>query len=630
MYRYLDNTDAARVRGMTDGELTALAAETRDFIINALAGTGGHLAANLGVAELTCALLAEFEPPRDKIIWDVGHQCYVYKLLTGRRGDFGTLRGRGGISGFPKPGESDYDAFGTGHSSTAVSAALGLAKARDIIGGDEHVVAVVGDGAMTGGLAYEGLNNAGRSDTRLIVILNDNQMSISENVGALSRYLNEIRTDPAYIYAKEDVSNFLSRIPVVGPALKRLAERTKGGIKHLLVPGSIFEELGFNYIGPIDGHNLRQLLGVLRKAKQMPGPVLLHVYTQKGKGYEQAEEAPSSFHGVDSFHIDTGEPVVTKLWETYSDVFGKTMSRLSSSMPGLAAVSAAMTEGVGLTEFARKHPDRMFDVGIAEGHAVTFAAGLAKGGLIPVVAVYSSFLQRAYDQILHDVCLQSLHVVFAIDRAGVVGADGETHQGLYDLAYLSHIPNMAIMAPSSKKEMILMLELALGHTGPVAIRYPKGPAPAPCRPLEKPVRLGVSETAAFGFELAFVALGPMVDIALEAASILRKQGHDPAVVNARFVKPLDLDMVRGLSKLKAVFSLEDHALAGGFGSILLSAMEAEGVKPDVFRAFGFPDKFIEQGTRAEIFKAYGLDADSVARRALEALKGAPAKAEGMV
>jgi 1-deoxy-D-xylulose-5-phosphate synthase len=468
---------------------------------------------------------------------------------------------------------------------------------------------------MTGGLAYEAINNAGRTKTDLLVILNDNQMSISENVGALSRYLNEIRTAPAYIYAKEDVSNFISMIPLVGIGLKNFIEWTKGGLKHMLVPGSMFEELGFNYIGPIDGHNLRQMLGVLRKAKQMSGPVLLHIYTRKGRGYEQAEEAPKHFHGVDSFNIETGEPVMTKLQDTYSDVFGKAMTRLSDQDQCLVAVSAAMTDGVGLGEMAVKHPDRVFDVGIAEGHAVTFSAGMAKGGMKPVVAVYSSFLQRAYDQILHDVCLQNLHVVFAIDRAGVVGADGETHQGLYDIAFLSHIPNMTILAPANKREMSSMLEFALAHDGPVALRYPKGSAPVSQRS-DRPIRLGVSELVCRGKGIAFVALGPMVDIALEATQILRKRGLDPAVVNARFAKPLDSEMIASLEGFASVFTLEDHCAIGGFGSLVLCALDAAGIKPKNFHAFAFPDKFIPQGNRDGIFKENGLDAESVANKAL--------------
>ncbi|MDR2752301.1 MAG: 1-deoxy-D-xylulose-5-phosphate synthase [Clostridiales bacterium] len=612
------------LKKMRPADMEKLCGEIREFLIDTISRTGGHLASNLGVVELTVALHAIFNAPEDKIIWDVGHQSYVHKILTGRKDLFGNLRVSNGLSGFPKGSESDYDAFNTGHASTSISAAYGYSVARDLRKQKHKVVAVIGDGSMTGGLAYEAINNAGRAKTDLLVILNDNQMSISENVGAISRYLNEIRTEPAYIYAKEDVSNFISRIPLIGVRLKNFIEWTKGGLKHMLVPGSMFEELGFNYIGPIDGHNLRQMLGVLRKAKQMSGPVLLHIYTRKGRGYEQAEEAPKHFHGVDSFHVDTGEPVMTKLRDTYSDVFGKAMARLAGSDQSLVAVSAAMTDGVGLGEMAASHPDRVFDVGIAEGHAVTFSAGMAKGGMKPVVAVYSSFLQRAYDQILHDVCLQNLHVIFAIDRAGVVGADGETHQGLYDIAFLSHIPNMTILAPSSKREMSSMLEFALAHDGPVALRYPKGSASVSQRN-DRPIRLGVSELVSRGNGIAFVALGPMVDVAIEATQMLRKRGLDPAVINARFVKPLDSEMISGLEGFQSVFTLEDHCAIGGFGSLVLCALDAAGIKPKYFHAFAFPDKFVPQGSRDGIFKENGLDAQSIAKKVLEITGIAPNK-----
>jgi 1-deoxy-D-xylulose-5-phosphate synthase len=599
------------LKSLRPSELEKLCGEIRSFLIDSLSKTGGHLASNLGVVELTVAIHAVFNSPQDKIIWDVGHQSYVHKILTGRRDQFSTLRRKDGLSGFPKDKESPYDAFNTGHASTSISAAYGYCKARDILDQDYSVVAIIGDGSMTGGLAYEAINNAGRTKTDMVVILNDNQMSISENVGALSRYLNEIRTAPAYIGAKADVNNFLNKIPILGQRLQHFIERTKGGIKYLLVPGSMFEELGFNYIGPIDGHNIKQMLGVLRKVKQMSGPVLLHVYTQKGRGYCQAEEAPSAYHGVDSFHIDTGAPVVTKLWDTYSDVFGKTMVKLAAATPNLVAVSAAMTSGVGLADFAKKYPERMFDVGIAEGHAVTFAAGLAKGGVIPVVAIYSSFMQRAYDQILHDVCLQDLHVIFAVDRAGVVGADGETHQGLYDAAFMSHIPNITIMAPINKRELTMMLEFAVKGSGPIAIRYPKGSASLTLRTFDKPIVLGQSELISQGRDFAIIAVGAMMDIAFEASAALRKAGLHPTLINPRFIKPIDLDMVKSIRNCKAVYVLEDHAASGGFGDMFMRAMSQEQIQVPFFRNFALPDKFIEHGSRDEILKVYGLDVDSI-------------------
>ncbi|MDR3240383.1 MAG: 1-deoxy-D-xylulose-5-phosphate synthase [Clostridiales bacterium] len=592
-------------------ELKKLCAEIRTFLIDSISKTGGHLASNLGVVELTVALHAVFDSPQDKIIWDVGHQSYVHKILTGRRERFFTLRRKDGLSGFPKGSESPYDAFDTGHASTSISAALGYCQARDLQNLAYHVAAVIGDGSLTGGLAYEAINNAGQSNTNILVILNDNQMSISENVGALSRYLNEIRTAPSYLGTKAGVNHILHRLPLLGRPLTRFIERAKEGVKYFLVPGAMFEELGLNYIGPVDGHNLKELIGVLRRVKQMSGPVLLHVFTKKGKGYDQAEEAPDVFHGVSSFHVDTGAPVAVKERDTYSGAFGQTIARLSDEIPLIAAITAAMPSGVGLDTFAQIHPERLFDVGIAESHAVTFAAGLAKGGMIPIFAVYASFLQRAYDQILHDVCLQNLHVVFAIDRAGVVGADGETHQGLYDLAFLSHMPNMTVLAPKNKRELIQMLEYAVSFDGPIAVRYPKGAASQTLAASNAPIEYGCSETIRQGRDFVLLAVGAMMDTAYEVTRRFEAEGGEPGLVNVRFVKPVDLELVKNLPQYSAVYVLEDHSIAGGFGAKLLEAMAREQIHVEYFHDFALPDRFIEQGTRAEIFAQYGMDAQSV-------------------
>ena len=597
-------------------ELEGICGEIRTFLINSISKTGGHLASNLGVVELTVALHTVFNEPTDKIIWDVGHQAYVHKILTGRARQFTKLRRLNGLSGFPKSKESHYDAFNTGHASTSISAAMGYCVARDMQQAKYHVTAVIGDGSMTGGLAYEAINNAGRSNSNLLVILNDNQMSISENVGALSRYLNEIRTAPAYIGAKADINRMLDRIPVVGGGLKHFIERTKDGIKYLLAPGGIFEELGFTYIGPVDGHSLKDLIGVLQKIKKMDGPVLLHVYTVKGKGYRQAEGAPESFHGVDSFHVETGEPTNAKSYETYSDVFGETLTELANKRPRLAAITAAMPKGVGLSGFAENFPSQLFDVGIAEGHAVTFAAGLAKGGIVPFAAIYSTFLQRSFDQILHDVCMQNLHVVFAVDRAGIIGADGETHQGLFDIAFL-WLPNMTILAPVNKQELIDMLKFAYYHTGPIAIRYPKGSVSHVLMNQREPIIYGKSHIIESGGDFAILAVGSMMEQGYQAYEHLKSLGYNPGLINVRFVKPIDIDMAKSLTQYRHVFVLEEHVLSGGFGSKLLSALNAEGINTGQIHCFALPDIFVEHGSRGEILKLYGLDAPSISSKILK-------------
>jgi len=601
--------------------LHQLAAEIRDFLIQSVAVTGGHLASNLGVVELTLALHKVFDSPKDKIIWDVGHQSYVHKIITGRKSRFHDLRKLDGLSGFPKTSESAHDVFDTGHSSTSISAALGLATARDLRYSEDYpkncikrekIIAVIGDGSMTGGLAYEGLNNAGRSDTDLIVILNDNQMSIGENVGAISRHLNDIRTGPLYLGAKQDIHRLLDRLPVVGGPLSSGLESVKASLKYLLLHGVLFEEMGFRYFGPVDGHDIPKLLKVLEGVKKIRGPVLVHVLTKKGKGYEHAEEAPSDFHGVGAFDASTGK-VKKKPVPSYTDVFSDALMECAAKDDKIVAITAAMAAGTGLEPFLAKFPKRYFDVGIAEGHAVTFAAGLAKGGLRPVLTVYSSFLQRAYDQVLHDVALQNLPVVFAIDRAGIVGEDGETHQGLYDLAYLSHIPNMTILAPKDGAELTSMLKFALSHTGPVAIRYPRDAA-ANIDAFVPPIEYAKSQQVYQGKNIALVSVGTMMKTILEVASIIRarSRNRDPSIYNARFVKPLDIELAKRLSDYKQVFVLEDASCVGGYASSLQRELTTTNKPPPYIHGFAFPDKFIEAGTRDELFERYRLDAKGIA------------------
>ena len=610
--KYLDNINSPDdLKLLSQDELLALCGEIRRFLIKNVSVTGGHLASNLGVVELSVALHFCFDSPEDKIVWDVGHQSYVHKILTGRRALFPTLRQLNGISGFTRPNESAHDAFISGHSSTSISAALGFAVARDLTGGESHVAAVVGDGALTGGLAFEGLNNAGRTDTRLIVVLNDNGMSISKNVGALSRHLSMMRAAPAYLGVKADVRQALNRLPLVGRAAGRALERAKNAARYILLPGVFFEEMGFKYIGPVDGHDLPRLIAALEGVKNIKKPVLLHVLTRKGKGYGYAEAAPDRFHGVESFDTRTGRPMEMKIWDTYSDVFGRELAKLAAQNPKLLAITASMPLATGLSAFEKACPDRFFDVGIAEGHAVTFAAALAKAGFTPVFAVYSTFLQRAYDQLIHDVCIQNLHVIFAVDRGGASGGDGETHQGLFDLAYLSQMPNMTVMAPMNKRELRLMLAFAVGHTGPVALRYPRGTASLLLKDDVGPVELGKSQILKRGERILIIALGAMMEQAYAVYTRLMIGGYRPALVNARFVKPLDADMVDSMAGYEHVFVLEDALKSGGLCAGILAAANERGVRADHVRGFAFPDKFIGQGTREELFERYGLDAEGI-------------------
>lgn len=599
------------LKKLTFDQMERLAQEIRSYLLEVVSRTGGHLAPNLGVVELSIALHYVFNSPQDKIIWDVGHQSYVHKILTGRREELKTLRQFKGLSGFPKRSESVHDCFETGHSSTSISAALGFALARDLKQEKNSVIAVIGDGALTGGMAYEALNHAGQLGTRLIVILNDNEMSITRNVGAMSGYLSRLRTDPLYHRSKEDVREVLQRIPNIGPKMFKAAERFKDSVKYLLVSGMLFEELGFTYLGPIDGHNLRILNQVLERARLLPGPVLLHVKTIKGKGYPPAEKQPNKFHGIGPFDLKTGKTRPRRV-PTFTEVFGKAVIKIAEDHPELVAITAAMSEGTGLCEFSRRYPRRFFDVGIAEQHAVTMAAGLAQTGCLPVVAIYSTFLQRAYDQIVHDVALQNLHIIFALDRAGIVGEDGETHQGVFDLSYLRHIPRMTVMAPRDQSELVAMLKSSLKYSGPIAIRYPRGSGPQEEVDYRLPVLpFGRGELLREGEDLVILAVGPLVYQALEAAEQLSMKGKEAAVINCRFVKPLDEELILEWSnRTKKVITIEENVIAGGFGSAVLELLADRGFNGEAAR-MGIPDSFLGHGAPDLLCRSIGLDAAGI-------------------
>ncbi|HQI15651.1 MAG TPA: 1-deoxy-D-xylulose-5-phosphate synthase [Bacillota bacterium] len=608
----LDNINSpADLKKLSYQELEVLSKELRDYVIKVVSENGGHLASNLGVVELTLALHRVFDTPRDKIVWDVGHQSYIHKIITGRRKSFATLRKINGISGFPKKEESVYDAFETGHSSTSISAALGMAKARDLAGENYSVAAVIGDGALTGGMAFEALNHAGDFPTNLIVILNDNEMSISHNIGGLSNYLSKLRTEPLYFKMKSKIEAILNRIPVIGKSMFKTAEAMRDWMKYLLVPGVIFEELGFKYFGPIDGHDIRKLEDVIRRAKTYNGyPVLIHVVTVKGKGYSIAEDKPDIYHGISPFFIENGELKSKDSRKTYSEFFGDTLLKLADKDNKIVAVSAAMAEGTGLSGFASKYKERFFDVGIAEQHAVTFCAGLASQGFRPVFAVYSTFLQRAYDQIIYDVCMQKLNVVFAVDRAGIVGSDGETHQGVFDITYLRHIPNIRIMSPKDGNELSEMLEMALSLEGPSAIRYPRGKAKK-FEFAHTPLELGKSEVILEGEDGVIISEGNMVSIALEVCEKLKKAGRNFTLVNARFIKPLDEELLVELSKKhKLIYTLEDNVISGGFGSSILELLSRLKTDVDV-RIIGYDDSFIPHGEKEELYSLKKIDSESV-------------------
>lgn len=589
-----------------------LAEEIREFLIDKISVTGGHLGSNLGAVELTMALHLSLNLPSDKIIWDVGHQSYTHKLLTGRRDGFESLRKYHGMSGFPKRKESNCDAFDTGHSSTSISAGLGLVKARDLRGEKHTIVSVIGDGSLTGGMAYEALNNAAKLETNYIIILNDNNMSISENVGGVSKYLNSIRTAPSYLNLKEDIYRKL-RAGKHGEAAVAAIRRAKSSLKHLVVPGMFFEDMGITYLGPVDGHNMKDLMHAMKEAKRFKKAVLIHVVTQKGKGYLPAERHPARFHGAEPFVVETGLPRKPKNKANYTDIFSTVMCKLGARNPQTVAITAAMPDGTGLKRFRNMYPDRFFDVGIAEEHAVTFAAGLAAGGLRPIVAIYSSFLQRAYDQILHDVCIQNLPVVFAIDRAGLVGSDGETHQGIFDLSYLSTIPNMHVMAPKNKWELSDMLKFAVQLDAPSAIRYPRGEAYDGLADYREPVVLGKSETIYEEQDIALVAVGSMVKTAEEVREKLKVKGKNCTLVNARFVKPIDEERMHELTKKHSlIVTLEENVACGGFGERVRDVLsDHDGLR---ILNIAIPDEYVEHGNVELLKQEIGLDADSITEK----------------
>ena len=622
MSGYLDRINEANdIKKIEPEAYDALASEIRSFIIESVSEHGGHLASNLGVVELTMALHLGMDFPNDKLIWDVGHQAYTHKLLTGRKEDFSGLRTFGGMSGFPKHKESPCDAFDTGHSSTSISAALGYARARDLKGEDRTVVAVIGDGSLTGGMAYEALNNVSHLKSNMIIVLNDNKMSISENVGGLSKHLTALRTRESYMDFKMDVEKKLKQIPHVGDSVARSVKKSKDSIRQLFVKGGFFEDFGIKYIGPIDGHDIKEMVRVLNALKRLNEPVVMHVVTQKGRGYVPAEQNPSAFHGVGSFDIATGESLASKSL-TYTSVFSKTICRLGKAHPDVVTICAAMPDGTGLTAFKKHFPGRFFDVGIAEQHAVTFAAGLAAGGMHPFVAVYSSFLQRAYDQIIHDVCIQNLPVVFCVDRAGLVGADGETHQGIFDLSYLSMIPNMTVCAPKNKYELYDMLYFAYQYHGPIAIRYPRGSAYEGFKNMRPPIEYGKSELMFEGEKIALVAVGSMVQTAVQVREKLLDKGINATVVNARFVCPLDTECLDRLSRdHQWIVTMEENVLKGGFGEACGDYLLAKHEDVRLIHV-GVPDVYVEHGGVDQLKKTLHMDADSIVERICSAMSDA--------
>ncbi len=602
------------IKKLSPQEVDILRDEIREFLIDSISVTGGHLASNLGVVELTMALHLSLDLPTDKIVWDVGHQSYTHKILTGRKDGFASLRKFGGMSGFPKTDESDCDCFNTGHSSTSISAGLGLAMARQITGDDYYVVSVIGDGALTGGMAYEALNNASSIESNFIIVLNDNNMSISENVGGVSHYLSGFRTADAYRDLKNNVMNSLNQIPVYGERMVKRIRNTKSSIKQLFIPGMFFEEMGIIYLGPVDGSDIGEMCRIFEEAKRVDGPVLVHVITKKGAGYLPAEKFPSRFHGAEPFDIATGLPKNKRTKANYTDVFSTVMVKAGERNEKLVAITAAMADGTGLRRYRRCYPKRFFDVGIAEGHAVTFAAGLAKAGLIPVFAVYSSFLQRGFDQIIHDVCIQKLHVIFAIDRAGLVGSDGETHQGIFDISYLSQIPNMTVLAPKNKWELSDMMKFAIDFDGPIAIRYPRGVAYDGLKEYRSPIRFAKSETIFKGTDVAILALGSMVKTAETVCRILKEHGITATLINARFAKPFDGEVIKSLTAYHhTIVTMEENVKSAGFGEHVAEYLEDNGIDLKLIN-ISIPDAYVEHGNVDKLKEMLKIDALSVADR----------------
>ena len=595
-------------------EQDVLAAEIRQFLVEKLSQTGGHLASNLGVVELTMAMHLAFSLPKDKIIWDVGHQSYTHKILTGRKEQFDNLRQYGGMSGFPKRKESNCDAFDTGHSSTSLAAGLGYVEARELLGKDYKVVSVIGDGSLTGGMAYEALNNASHLKSNYIIVLNDNNMSISENVGGMSMYLDGLRTTHFYNDLKKGVTNTLNKIPGAGEKIVKGIRKTKNSIKQLFVPGMLFEDMGITYLGPVDGHDIKKLYRTFKEAQKMDNAVLVHVLTKKGKGYAPAEKMPSKFHGVSPFDVQTGAVLNTKKADSFTEVFADIMCELGEKEPRLVAITAAMKDGTGLSKFQEKFPNRFYDVGIAEQHAVTFAAGLAAAGMKPVFAVYSSFLQRGYDQIVHDVCMQNLPVIFAIDRAGQVGNDGETHQGVYDIAYLSHIPNMTILAPKNRKEFEDMMAFAVNHNGPIAIRYPRGNVYEGLSEYTAPIVCGKSEVIQKESDIAIFGCGHMMETAEQVWKSLKEKGYSCSLINSRFVKAMDTEVLDEMAEGHRLFvTIEDAAVAGGYGDSVIRYVSEQDMGIKVM-TIGVPDCFVEHGNIAQLRKQIGLDSVSIVEK----------------
>ncbi len=608
------------IKKLKNEDFPVLAKEIRQFLLEKISKTGGHLASNLGVVELTMALHLAFDLPKDKIVWDVGHQAYTHKLLSGRRDGFNDLRQFGGMSGFPKRKESPYDAFDTGHSSTSISAGLGIAQARDILGEDYSVISVIGDGALTGGMAYEALNNAAQMKKNFIIILNDNEMSISPNVGGMSKYLGSVRTKEGYTALKKGVENALNAIPGVGKSIATGVSMVKNGIKQFFVPGMLFEDMGITYLGPVDGHDVNAMVQVLTEAKRMQKAVLVHVITKKGKGYGPAEKNPARFHGVDAFDVVTGKSVKEKKYPSYTDVFSEKMCEIAGKNPKVVALTAAMADGTGLTKFSKEYPNRFFDVGIAEGHEVTSAAGMASAGLKPVVAVYSSFLQRGYDQVLHDVCIQELPVLFAIDRAGLVGSDGETHQGIFDVSFLSLVPGMSIMAPKNLWELEVMLDFGVTFDGPMAIRYPRGQAYRGLEEFLAPIEYGKAEMLYEEKDIALFALGSMVSTGEHVREKLKNKGYACTLVNARFVKPFDTAMIDQLcQKHKLIVTMEENVLRGGMGMCITKYIHDNYPGIRVIQV-ALPDAYVEHGNVTALREMLGIDSDSVIRQIMPVLE----------
>ena len=598
------------IKKLSITEKNELAQEIRDYLLQVVSNNGGHLASNLGIVELTIALESVFDVNKDKIIWDVGHQCYVHKILNGRKNEFKTLRIFGGLSGFPKTKESITDSFNTGHSSTSISAAMGFALARDLQHKKNHVVAVIGDGALTGGMAMEALNHAGSSNTNIIVILNDNEMSISKNIGGMSQMLTKLRIRKNYSKSNKAGKNIVNHIPIVGNYLVRFVSKMKSGIKQLILPGMYFEEIGFRYLGPVDGHNISDLEDIVSKAKDLEGPTLIHVVTKKGKGYKFAEENPDQFHGVSKFNLETGEPIKFKS-DDYSKVFGEELVSLAKNNKKIVAITAAMKDGTGLTKFSEKYPSRFFDVGIAEQHALTFAAGLASEGLIPFVSIYSSFYQRAYDQVIHDICLQKLHVIMCVDRAGIVGNDGATHQGMFDLSFFRLIPNITIMAPKNFEELKMMMKFAIDYNGPIVIRYPRGgEKEIICK--RKEISHGKCEIIKNGNNLSIVTIGNSVYKGLKISELLAKDNINCEIINCRFLKPLDENgIIKSIKKTKKFIVIEDGTIIGGLCSAMKELILKNHLCDVQAEFYAYPDKFIEHGSVSELEKKYKQDVDSI-------------------